>query len=120
MLNSEIIKEVSHGVFPIRFNGYMNGAQTKIHQQAYLVYNKKGVPRQLALRRLNEINLKPEPQIHASIPADINNDQLWPMLNFINYGPYEGGNYSNPNFISINKLKACIGMNCEDKKHGKY
>ena len=120
MINSNIIKEYSNGVFPIRFNGYMNAKDTALHQQAFLVYNKKGVQRSLALRRLNEIELKSEPQLWTNLVNDKNNKYLWPILNFPNYAPYEGDplKYSDPNLISLNQLKACIGMSCEDDTPG--
>ena len=121
MINGDIIRKYSNGVFPIRFNAYMNAGFWKLHQQAFLVYNKKGVPRNSALLRLNDIELKSKPQVWTTLLSDKNNKYLWPILNFPNYAPYKGDplNYSDPNLISINKLKACIGMSCGDDVPGK-
>ena len=120
-MTSNMVKKYSNGVFPIRFTGYMNGGYGAIHQQALLIYNKKGVRRRTALRRLSTINPDPtsRSQVHKTIIDDKNDPTLFPILNFPNYAPYEGnGGFYNDNFVSVNELEACIGINCNEDAHG--
>ena len=121
-MTSNIVKKYSNGVFPIRFTGYMNGGYGAIHQQALLIYNKKGVRRKTALSRLSTINLDPthRSQLHRTIIGDKNDPTLLPILNFPNYAPYEDGGYRNEHFVSVNELEACIGINCMEDAHGMH
>ena len=100
----------------MRFTTYMQGSSTNQHQEALLIYNKKNVSRSLALKRLSIIEV--ESQEYRGAHDDKNDPTMWPILNFPNYAPFKGGKYRNKNFISINELKACIGMNCRDDAHG--
>ena len=119
-MDSSVVRKHSNGVFSIRFHGYMNAGHHKIHQKALLIYNKKGVKRKTALRRLSTINSDTVPEVHKGIHDDLKDSTLHPILNFPNYAPYEGGNFTDKRFVSLNELEACIGMNCVSDIHGKF
>ena len=112
-----MIKRNSNGVFPIRFMGYMNANANKAHQVAMLIYNKKDVKRSIALKSLSTIRIEQESR---SGTQDRDDPTLAPILNFPNYAPYEGDplKYNHTNLVSLNELRACIGMNCMDGDHG--
>lgn len=115
---SKYLKKYSKGVFRMRFTTYMQGSSTNQHQEALLIYNKKGVPRSLVLSRL--AGIEAESKKYKRPYDDKNDPTMWPILNFPNYAPFKGGKYKNKNFVAINELKACIGMNCRDHAHGMY
>ena len=119
-MESNVVKKHSNGVFAIRFHGYMNAGYTRLHQKALLIYNKKGVKRKTALRRLSVLNIDTIPELHSGIINDMKDPSLHPILNFPNYAPYEGGNFTDKRFVSLNELEACIGMNCVSDIHGKF
>ena len=110
------MKRFSEGVFPIRVSAYMLGYMYKKHQEAFLVYNKKGIARKEALKKL--ANMEAVSKTYTGFIQDINNPNMVPMLNPHNYAPLPGGSYKNPNLVSISELHACIGMKCNIKKHG--
>ena len=118
-MDSSLVRKYSNGVFSIRFHGYMNAGFSKLHQQALLIYNKKGVKRSTALRRLSTINTDTVPETHKTILDDMKDSSLHPILNFPNYAPYEGGKFRDKRYVALNELEACIGMNCVADIHGK-
>ena len=121
-MESTLIRKYSNGVFSMRFHGYMNGGFGAIHQQALLIYNKKGVKRRTALRHLSTINTDTVPETHRGIHQDASkyDSRIHPILNFPNYAPYDGGKFKDKKFVALNELKACIGINCIEDVHGKY
>ena len=90
----------------------------KVHQEAILIYNKQidnknelAVDRSVSVAKLTSI--EPKSLEYRSFLDDKRDKKLMPMLNPLNYAPYDGGNYTEKYFISLNELKSCFTKNCE-------
>jgi len=111
------VGKYSEGVFWIRFMGYGAGAANQVHQDALLIYNKRGVKRRDALEHLSILS---DFAKYSSPERDQNNSAMLPMLNRHNYAPYEGSTYRDNNLISLMELKGCRGIKCKREKPSKW
>lgn len=116
--DKEFVNYLSDGIFRIRFTGYMICSFYKVHQEALLIYNKQienrkelAVDRSVSVTKLTSI--EPKSLEYRSFLNDKKDKKLMPMLNPLNYAPYDGGSYREKNFVSLNELKSCFTKNCE-------
>ena len=117
------INVLSEGVFRIRVTGYMVCNPFKVHQEALLIYNKRtGDKDEFAIDRkesVSKLTYLPAKSVeHKSFHVDRKNSKLMPMLNALNYAPYDAGHYQEKNFVSLNELKSCATKGC--KPHSGY
>jgi hypothetical protein len=84
------------------------------HQEAFLIYHKKGVARKEAIEKLSP--METISKTWTGLINDMKDPNMTPILNPHNYAPFSEGTYSNPDLIAITDLHACIGMDCNIKK----
>ena len=101
-------------MFSIRVSGYLIGSESNSHQEAFLIYHKKGVARKEAVEKLS--TMEAISKTWTGLIHDMKDPNMTPILNPHNYAPFVGGTYTNPNLIAITDLHACIGMDCNIKK----
>ena len=90
----------------------------KVHQEALLIYNKQienknelAVDRSVSVAKLT--SMEPRSLEYRSFLNDKKDKRLMPMLNPLNYAPYDGGSYKEKDFVSLNQLHSCFTTNCE-------
>ena len=93
----------------------MFGRFSNSHQEAFLIYHKKGIERKEAIVKLSTMEVISK--VRTSLLSDMKDPSMTPILNPHNYAPYPGGSYTNPNFIALTDLQACIGMDCNVQKN---
>ena len=93
----------------------MFGRFSNAHQEALLIYHKKGIDRKEAIVKLSTMEVISK--VRTSLLSDMKDPSMTPILNPHNYAPYLGGSYTNPNLIAITDLQACIGMDCNVQKN---
>ena len=89
----------------------------KVHQEALLIYNKRiehknelAVDRSVSVTKLT--SLEPKSVEYRSFLKDKKDKKLMPMLNPLNYAPYNGGSYREADFVCLNQMKSCFVKNC--------
>ena len=90
----------------------------KVHQEALLIYNKQtenknelSVDRSVSVAKLTSI--EPKSLEYRSFLNDRKDQKLMPMLNPLNYAPYDGGSYREKDLVSLNELRSCFTKNCD-------
>ena len=113
-LSTKFVHKYSEGVFSIRVSGYLFGHDSNSHQEAFLIYHKKGIARKEAIEKLS--TMEAISKTWTGLFRDMKDPNMTPILNPHNYAPFYGSTYTNPNLIAITDLHACIGMDCNVKK----
>ena len=119
--NEEFKRFLSEGIFRIRFSGYMVCASFKTHQEALLIYNKKGeepnklkVHRSVSAAKLSSI--LPKSLEYKTFKQDQRDPKMLPVMNAPNYAPYSGGSFREANFVALNELNSCVTKRCNHNK----
>ena len=71
------------------------------------------VDRRVSAGKLTSI--KPKSLEYQSFLDDKKNRELMPMLNPLNYAPYDGMNFTEAGFVSFNELESCLNNECLPK-----
>ena len=99
-------------------------ASFKTHQEALLIYNKRGdkskklkVDRSVSAAKLSSI--LPKSLEYKTFKQDRRDPEMLPVMNAPNYAPYSGGSFREANFVALNELNSCFTKRCNDNK-GKF